>query len=94
LLLSILDALLTLYLIDHGSKELNPIMSYFLEHGPFVFMGAKYFLTCLGVVILLLFRNVLRKRSITHTQHLFSYIICTFATVIVWELFLIIFVVT
>ena len=94
LLLSILDALLTLYLIDHGSKELNPIMSYFLEHGPFVFMGAKYFLTCLGVVILLLFRNALRKRSITHTQHLFSYIIGAFATIIAWELYLIFFVVT
>jgi len=93
LLLSILDALLTLYLIDHGSKELNPIMSYFLEHGPFVFMGAKYFLTCLGVVILLLFRNALRKRSITHSQHLFSYIIGAFTTIIAWELYLIFFVV-
>jgi hypothetical protein len=94
LLLSILDALLTLYLIGHGSTELNPIMSYFLEQGPFVFMGAKYFLTCMGVVILLLFRNVLRKRSITHTRHLFSYIIGTFTTVIAWELYLIIFIVT
>ena len=94
LLLSILDALLTLYLIDNGSRELNPIMSYFLEYGPFVFMGAKYLLTCVGVVILLLFRNVLRKRSITHTQHLFSYIIGTFVTVIVWEFYLIFFVVT
>ena len=94
LLLSVLDALLTLYLIDHGSTELNPIMSYFLEHGPFVFMGAKYFLTCMGVVILLLFRNVMRKRSITHSQHLFSYIIGTFSTIIAWELYLIFFVVT
>ena len=93
LMLSVLDALLTLYLIDNGSTELNPVMSYFIEYGPFVFMGAKYFLTCTGVIILLLFRNVLRKRSITHTQHLFSYIIVTFTTVIAWELYLIFFVV-
>jgi len=94
LLLSILDALLTLYLIEHGSTELNPVMSHFLEYGPYIFIGAKYFLTCMGVVILLLFRNVLRKRSITHTDNLFSYIVCTFCTVIVWELYLIFFVVT
>ena len=94
LMLSVLDALLTLYLIDNGSKELNPVMSYFIEYGPFVFMGAKYFLTCVGVIILLLFRNALQKRSITHTQHLFSFIILAFTSVIVWQLYLIFFVVS
>ena len=94
LLLSILDALLTLYLIDNGSRELNPVMSYFLQYGPYVFMGAKYFLTCAGVVILLLFRNTLRKRSVTHTRNIFSYIIGVFATVVIWELCLIFFVVS
>ena len=93
LLLSVLDALLTLYLVEKGSTELNPVMSYFLKYGPFVFMGAKYFLTCLGVVILLLFRNTLRKRSVTHARHIFSYIIGAFTSVILWELCLIFFVV-
>ncbi|MGD9055704.1 MAG: DUF5658 family protein [Desulfobacterales bacterium] len=92
LLLSVLDALLTLHLIGKGSTEMNPIMAYFLTFGPFVFMGAKYFLTCFGVVILLLLRNVVRKRSITHAQNLFSYIIAAFTTIIVWELYLIFFV--
>lgn len=94
LLLSVIDALLTLYLLDNGSTELNPVMSYFIQFGPFVFMGAKYFLTCVGVIILLLFRNVMRKRSITHTQHIFSYIILAFSSVILWELYLIFFVVS
>ena len=94
LLLSILDALLTLYLIENGSTELNPVMSYFLKYGPYVFMGAKYFLTCMGVVVLLLFRNTLRKRSVTHAQNIFSYIIGAFTTVIVWELCLIFFIVS
>jgi len=94
LLLSVLDALLTLYLIENGSTELNPIMSYFLKYGPFVFMGAKYFLTCAGVVILLLFRNAMRKRSPTHTENLFTYTIAAFSTVIAWELYLIFFVVS
>ena len=94
LFLSILDALLTLHLIESGSTELNPVMSYFLKYGPFVFLVAKYFLTCTGIVILLLFRNAFLKRSATHTRHLFSYIIGAFSTVIVWELFLILFIVS
>lgn len=93
LMLSVLDALLTLHLIGRGSTEINPVMSYFLEFSPIVFMGAKYGLTCFGVVVLLLLRNVVRKRSITHAQNLFSYIIAAFTTVIVWELYLIFFVV-
>jgi hypothetical protein len=93
LLLSVPDALLTLYLIDRGSTELNPVMSYFLKYGPFVFMGAKYFLTSMGVVLLLLFHNALRKRSVSHARNLFSYIISAFTTVIVWEICLIFFVV-
>lgn len=93
LLLSVFDALLTLYLIDNGSAELNPVMSYFMQYGPFVFMGAKYFFTCAGVVILLLFRNALRKKSPVHTENIFTYIIAVFYTVIAWELYLIFFVV-
>lgn len=92
LLLSVLDALLTLHLVDNGSTELNPVMSYFMRHGPFVFMAAKYCFTCGGVVILLLFRNALRKRAPAHTENLFTYIIAAFGTVIAWELYLIFFV--
>lgn len=92
LLLSVLDALLTLHLIGKGSTEMNPVMRFFLRFGPIAFMGAKYFLTCFGVVVLLLFRNVVRKGSIAHAQNLFSYIIAAFTTVIVWELYLIFFI--
>jgi len=92
--LSVLDALLTLHLLGNGSKELNPVMAYFLKYGPFVFLVGKYLLTCTGIIILLLFRNAFLKRSATHTENLFSYIIGVFSTVIVWELFLIFFVVS
>jgi hypothetical protein len=94
LFLSIFDALLTLYLIEKGSLEINPIMSYFLTMGPFAFMGAKYFLTCFGVVILLIFKNVFLDKAKIYTSSLFSYVIFVFSTVIVWELYLIFFVVT
>jgi len=89
LMLSIFDALLTLILIKNGSSELNPVMAYFLEYGPLPFIIAKYFLTSLGVVILLIFKNVFLTRAKIYTHTLFTYVIFAFVTVIAWELFLI-----
>ena len=89
LMLSIFDALLTLILIERGSTELNPVMAYFLEHGPLPFLIAKYLLTSFGVVILLFFKNVFINKINMYTQSLFPCVILAFSTVIVWELFLI-----
>ena len=44
LVLSVVDALLTLWLIGEGAQELNPVMAYFLNLGPNMFMAAKYLL--------------------------------------------------
>ena len=51
LVLSVVDALLTLWLIDHGAFEVNPVMAYYLELGPNIFMAVKYFLTVSVVLI-------------------------------------------
>lgn len=88
LMLSIFDALLTLILIERGSSELNPVMAYFLQHGPLSFIVAKYTLTSFGVVILLIFKNVFIKKINMHTHALFGCVIFVFSGVIVWELFL------
>lgn len=88
LFLTIVDALLTLFLIDFGASEINPIMAYFLNFGPFTFMGVKYFLTCFSVIILLIFNNVFLKTLKIFTRSLFSYVIGLFMIVIGWELFL------
>ena len=88
LMLSIFDALLTLILIARGSSELNPVMAYFLEYGPLPFIISKYLLTCIGVVILLIFKNVFLNKINMYTHSLFICVIFTFSTVIVWELFL------
>jgi len=90
LMLSIFDALLTLILIDKGSTELNPVMAYFLQHGLLPFIIAKYLLTSIGVVTLLIFKNVFLTGFNIYTHSLFSAVIVAFSAVIVWELFLII----
>jgi hypothetical protein len=87
LMLSIFDAFLTLVLIEKGSSELNPVMAYFLEHGPLPFIIAKYILTSFGVIALLFCKNVFLSPVNMYTRSLFSYVIFTFSAVILWQLF-------
>jgi len=89
LILSILDALLTLIVIQRGAKEVNPVMAYFLEHGTLIFIVAKYALTSIGVLILLIFKNVFLTKIKIYTHSLFPCVILVFIVVIIWELFLI-----
>ena len=89
LILSILDAVLTLVVIQRGARELNPVMAYFLEHGTPTFIVAKYVLTSIGVLILLIFKNVFLTKINIYTHSLFPCVIFVFMVVIAWELFLI-----
>ena len=89
LLLSLFDGLLTLYLIEHGSAEINPVMDYFLKKGPFIFAIAKYVLTSLAVVIFVIVANCVLPRSNFRAQKLFPYALLAFGGVIVWEIMLV-----
>ena len=89
LLLSLFDGLLTLYLIEHGSTELNPLMDYFLKKGPFIFAVAKYTLTSIAVVIFVIVANSIVPLSNFRAQKLFPYALFAFSSVIAWELMLV-----
>ena len=86
--LSVVDALLTLLLLDHGAVELNPVMAYFLNRGPLVFMTAKYLLTTAGVLIVLILNQAFIRPLMIEARVLFRYFAGIFATVIGWEFFL------
>jgi hypothetical protein len=88
LLLSVTDAFLTLFLVDCGAREINPVMAYFLKFGPFTFMGVKYFFTCYSVIVLVIFNNVYFRKLRIRTRSLFSCAVAMFVIVIAWELFL------
>ncbi len=92
ILLSLTDALLTLYLIRHGAAEVNPIMEHFLRYGPLPFLSAKYLLTTASIVLLLIYKNVYIFRTRIRAKYLFIVIFLIFASVVIWEVFLIFFV--
>ena len=93
ILLSLTDALLTHYLIRHGAAEVNPVMEHFLRYGPLPFLAAKYLLTTASIVLLLIYKNVYIFGTRIRAKYLFIVIFLIFASVVVWEMFLIFFVV-
>jgi hypothetical protein len=54
---SIVDAILTIQLIQAGAAEINPIMDSLLDHGILAFVLGKYLLTVAGLPLLLIFKN-------------------------------------
>jgi hypothetical protein len=89
LVFSLMDAFFTLILVDHGATELNPLMAFYLNIGPAVFIMVKYGMTSLSIFVLLVSSN---NSSISHkicTSSLFLMICLTVAAVIPWQLYLI-----
>ncbi len=89
LLLSVADALLTLFLIGEGAFELNPIMAYYIKIGPYSFLAVKYALTSIAVISFLLLRNIYLRPFKMYTGTLFYFIVALFMTVVAWQLYLV-----
>lgn len=57
IVLSVSDAFFTLKLVQLGAREVNPVMHFFLRHGPVLFLSVKFFLTVFCGVIFLVHKN-------------------------------------
>ena len=88
LFLSLLDALLTLTLLSHGARELNPIMDYYLGHGPQVFLTVKYGLTAFSVFIIVMLKNVLSGPYRLSTDTLLHLFAAGFGSAVIWQCYL------
>jgi hypothetical protein len=91
LLLSLTDAVLTLYLVGHGAAEINPLLNYCLHQGHLPFLVTKYSLTAGAILIVIFNAKVFLFRSRIRTQILLALFILPFFLVIQWELYLIFF---
>ena len=57
LLLCILDAYNTLRLLELGAREINPFMDVLIRQNPQLFIMCKFFLTGLGIILLMAYHN-------------------------------------
>ena len=89
LFLCVIDALLTLFLLNHGANETNPVMALFLKFGPLTFFISKYLLTIIPVICLLMFRNTVVRVIKLSARSLLYVIVVIHLAVVGWELYLI-----
>jgi hypothetical protein len=85
LMLSVADALLTLWLVSVGAEELNPVMAYFLDYGPNIFLLSKYLMTSISVVIVVLFNYITFQRVKFPIGELLRVFAGCFSAVVIWE---------
>ncbi len=85
--LSLVDAFLTLTLLEKGAIELNPVMRYYISLGPMVFVVAKYGLTIVPLVIMLILNGIISGR---YRIGLLMFPFCglMFGSVVIWEIYL------
>ena len=90
LILSIVDGFLTLFLLEHGAYEVNPIMAYLIDVSPSAFVAVKYSFDLHGC------SNCFNTKQClySYNQILGPYIAVLFLqaffmVVVVWELYLI-----
>ena len=57
MILSLTDAFLTLKLVGENCRELNPVMGFFMQMGPYPFIILKWLFTAIGLTVLLVFKN-------------------------------------
>lgn len=57
LLLSLVDGVITILLLDAGAEEINPVMKYLIDRGLLPFVLGKFVLTAAGIPLLLIFKN-------------------------------------
>ena len=88
--LSVMDGILTLWLIDRGAIELNPVMAYYLKQGPDVFMATKYLVTAAAVIIVVIMNYAFIRVFRVHLGQLLKVFAGCFAMVVVWQLYLIV----
>ena len=88
-MLSVIDAILTLDLISRGAAELNPVMDYYLAHSPLAFFWVKYCLTWAAIMIILLHKNIYLFNTKIQAKVFFIVFLVPFLLVVQWQIYLI-----
>lgn len=80
---------MTLYLLNHGANEINPLMAYLLKIGPYAFFVFKYGLTIIATFCLLMLRGVAVRKLNLSTHTILFLLAWVYAAVVGWELYLV-----
>lgn len=79
---------MTLVLLGKGAVELNPVMRYYIELGPWLFVTVKYGITALALILIVVFSAIISSRYRIASSLLLPFCVSVFGSVVVWELYL------
>jgi hypothetical protein len=85
---SMVDAMLTVRLLQAGGTEINPLMDRLLDHGILPFVLGKYVLTVIGLPVLLIFKNFSLCGTRMRVGYLIPLIVAMYLALIGYQLFL------
>jgi len=85
---SLVDAVLTIQLLQAGGDEINPLMDRLLDLGVMPFLLGKYALTVSGLPLLLIFKNHYMFGSRIRVGHLIPIAVLLYAALIGYQLVL------
>ena len=85
---SIVDAILTIQLLQAGADEINPLMDHLLDYGVLPFFFGKYLLTVTGLPLLLIFKNHYMFGTPIRVGYLIPVLVALYVVLIGYQLFL------
>ncbi len=86
--LSLLDAALTLVLLQRGAVEINPVMRYYIDLGPGPFVIVKYGITALSLILIVVFNAIIYTKYRIASLLTMPFCVAVFGSVVIWELYL------
>jgi Domain of unknown function (DUF5658) len=86
-LLSVIDAFLTLTLLRHGAEEANPLLAYVLTYYPELFATLKMLMTGMGVLVLVAMAR-LRLFRVIRVKTVLQWSLLGYVVLIGYELWL------
>jgi hypothetical protein len=89
LIASLTDAILTLRLLDAGGVEANPVMQCLLNFGVQPFLLGKYFLTVIGLPLLLIYQHHYLFGTRIRVGYLIPFTLVLYGVLIVYQFVLI-----
>lgn len=88
LMLTLIDGILTLELLDTNSEEINPLMRELLDRGPLWFLLGKYLLTAFGLPLLIVYQEYRLFGTRFRVRFLLPIFLTLYVSLVAYQLYL------
>jgi NADH:ubiquinone oxidoreductase subunit 2 (subunit N) len=82
---TLVDAVLTLCLLEAGCEEINPLMGHVLQRGVLTFLVCKYVLTVAGLPVLVIFGQFSLFGTRLRVKHLLPVFVILYVVLIAYQ---------